>query len=161
MDLKPHKNPERSPSGDLSRFFFTENLNASQIRQLHRHYSREWWTKTRTLKQTRKVVDGSSLIFAYLDEKDRLAAFARVLSDFVFKASIFDLIVSEDYRNAGLGKALIEKILNHPRLEEVASFELYCLPEMSSYYQGLGFEELNDQLILMRRNNLKHHSHTG
>ena len=155
MDLKPRKNPKRNALGDLPGFFFAEDLNSSQIQQLHRLYGREWWTKTRTLEQTRKIIEGSSLIFTYLDEKDHLVAFARVLSDFVFKACIFDLIVSEDHRSAGLGKALIEKILNHPRLEEVASFELYCLPEMTSYYRDLGFEELNNQLIFMRRSNRK------
>lgn len=96
-------------------------------------------------------MEGSSLLFAYLDEEERLVAFARVLSDFVFKACIFDLIVTEDHRDRGLGKALMGKILYHPRLEMVPSFELYCQPEMTPYYQSLGVTVINDQLILMRK----------
>lgn len=39
-----------------------------------------------------------------------LVAYARVLTDFTFKALIFDVIVSENQRGCGLGDKLTELI---------------------------------------------------
>ncbi|WP_456431598.1 GNAT family N-acetyltransferase [Nitratifractor sp.] len=127
-------------------------LTPRQIEELHRLYRQQWWTRDRTLEETRSLVAHSDIVAGYADAAGHLAAFARVLSDFTIKALIFDLIVAEPYRNQGLGKALIQAILDHPALSRVRHFELYCLPEMAPYYETMGFEKQNDTLVLMRRN---------
>ncbi len=126
-------------------------LTPSQIIDLHRLYHSQWWTRDRTLDETRSLIEHSSMIVGFTDERRRLIAFARVLSDFTIKALIFDLIVDEPHRNKGLGKALLQTILKHSKLSRVHHFELYCLPEMTSYYKSLGFKELDHELILMRK----------
>lgn len=73
-----------------------EKLNQKYLQQLHNLYSQEWWCKDRTLIQTQKVVENSSLIVGIIDKYDNLIAFARVLSDFTFKAFIFDVIVAKE-----------------------------------------------------------------
>ncbi len=128
-----------------------DTLTPQQIEDLFRLYSNQWWTRDRTLDETRSLVEHSSLIVGFADARGHLVAFARVLSDFTIKALIFDLIVDEPYRHKGLGKALLQTILNHPRFSRVRHFELYCLPEMASYYESIGFQELNHELILMRK----------
>ena len=79
-----------------------------------------------------------------------LQGFARVLTDYVFKAFIFDVIVAENRRGSGLGKTLVSLVLNHEKLRSVKQFELYCLPEMSGFYEQLGFSSDVDQVELMR-----------
>ncbi|WP_417714868.1 GNAT family N-acetyltransferase [Pseudoalteromonas obscura] len=54
-----------------------------------------------------------------------LVGFARVLSDFIYKAVIFDVIVAPDERGKGLGITLMELIKHHPKLNKVLHFELY------------------------------------
>jgi ribosomal protein S18 acetylase RimI-like enzyme len=61
----------------------------------------------------------------------QLVAFARVLTDGVFKALIYDVIVAPDFRNRGLGTRLEDAIREHPQLRDERHLEPYCLPEMS------------------------------
>jgi ribosomal protein S18 acetylase RimI-like enzyme len=82
-----------------------------------------------------------------------LIGFARVLTDFTFKALIFDVIVNPDYRGLGLGDRLVSLIVSHPRLKSVASFELYCLPELIPFYERHGFGDDVGGIRLMRRTN--------
>ena len=126
---------------------FTEE----QIEDLHELYRREWWTDTRTLVDTKACVEGSQICIGIVDASSRLRGFARVLSDFTFKALIFDLIVSEECRGTGLGDKLMELIVNHERLRRVKHFELYCLPEMHAFYERRGFSPDVGGITLMRR----------
>ncbi len=79
------------------------------------------------------------------------SGFARVLTDRVFKAFIFDLIVVPEHRGRGLGEALMRRILDRPDLAAVRHFELYCLPEMAPLYERLGFSAEVGGILLMRR----------
>lgn len=127
-----------------------DTLSPHHIEQLHGLYKQEWWSKHRTFEQTKKVVSGSQLCIAIVDDDNNLAGFARVLTDFVFKALIFDVIVANNSRKRGLGDKLISTIKHHPALGEVAHFELYCLPEMFAFYQRQGFSEELGHIKLMR-----------
>ncbi len=127
-----------------------EKLNQKQIEQLFNLYKNEWWCKERTLVQTQKVVENSSLIIGIIDNNDTLIAFARVLSDFTFKAFIFDVIVAKAHRGKGLSDKLLSAIINHSKLQNIETIELYCLPEMKPLYAKYGFKEV-DGLSFLRR----------
>ena len=127
-----------------------EQLNQKHIKQLHSLYLQEWWCKDRTLIQTQKVVENSSLIIGIIDSNNNLAAFARVLSDFTFKAFIFDVIVFKEHRGTGLSDKLLNAILKHPKLANIETIELYCLPKMKALYIKYGFKEV-DGLCFLRR----------
>lgn len=125
-------------------------LTAPQIEQLHRLYQQTWWANARTLEQTQRVVAGSPITVGLLDEQQQLRGFARVLTDFVFKALIFDVIVDAPVRGLGYGDELIRQIKNHPDLADVQHLELYCLPEMFAFYQRYGFSTDLGEVRLMR-----------
>jgi len=127
-----------------------ERLDQKQIEQLFHLYRNEWWCKERTLIQTQKVVENSSLIFGIVDSSNNLIAFARVLSDFTFKAFIFDVIVDKAHRGKGLSDKLLSAIINHSKLQNIETIELYCLPEMKPLYAKYGFKEV-DGLSFLRR----------
>ena len=126
-------------------------LKSKHIKQLHQLYQNEWWTDKRTLEETQKVVDNSSIVIGLTNEKDDLIAFARVLTDFTFKAIVFDVIVEKSLRHKGLGTKLMNLIVNHEKLQEVKHFELYCLPEMVEFYKAYGFEDDLNELVFMRK----------
>ncbi len=125
-------------------------LNDNHIEQLHRLYQNEWWSNGRTQETTRKCVANSQLCVALVDTQDELIGFARVLTDFTFKALVFDVIVREDLRGNGLGDMLMSLIRSHERLADVTHFELYCLPEMSDFYARHGFTTDVGNIQLMR-----------
>lgn len=127
----------------------TYHLGPDHIKQLHNLYQHEWWTKGRTLEDTTKCVAGSQVCIGILSEQ-QLVGFLRVLSDFTFKAIIFDVIVERTHRGQGLGNQLIELAKTHPQLRDVKHFELYGLPEMHGFYTKHGFSTEVGNLVLMR-----------
>lgn len=129
------------------------NLNDQQIEELYELYQNEWWTRGRSLQETRDCVNGSQLNIGILSNDNTLVAYARVLTDFTFKALIFDIIVSKDQRGNGLGDKLIGLIKYHGKLASVKSFELYCLPELFSFYEKHGFSVEVGGIKLMRQLN--------
>ena len=97
------------------------------------------------------VIEHSDFAMGLLeDETGSLAGFARVLTDRVYKALVFDLIVAESFRGRQLGRRLMQAILEHPDLLQVRHFELYCLPEMARFYEQWGFTTALGGVALMR-----------
>lgn len=125
-------------------------LQANHIKQLCALYQNETWSKERTQEQTQRCVDGSSIHIGIIDDNGNLAAFTRVLTDGVFKALLFDVIVDEKYRGNNLGSRLVSAVKTHPQLVRVKHFELYCLPELEGFYQKHGFTTDVSNMRLMR-----------
>jgi predicted GNAT family N-acyltransferase len=129
---------------------FIEEFSAAQVENIHRLFGGEWWTKQRTLQETQSCIKGSQICIAALDNKGELQGFCRVVTDFTFKALIFDVIVSRQYRGHRLGDDLMLAIKAHPKLRQVKHFELYCLPELAPFYQKHGFRHDVGGISLMR-----------
>ncbi|MFZ2302205.1 MAG: GNAT family N-acetyltransferase [Gallionella sp.] len=124
------------------------NLNENHIKQLCELYQQEWWTKGRTLEATKECVSGSQICIGIVDSEE-LVGFARVITDYTFKAFIFDVIVRIDQRGKGLGGKLVSLIKSHEKLSRVKHFELYCLPELDEFYSQYGFS-IPSEIQLMR-----------
>lgn len=132
------------------RLHVVDALSARQVMQLHQLFQQEWWSDDRTLDDTQRCVEGSQLCLGLVEPQGQLVGFARVLTDSTFKACIFDLIVRQDWRAQGLGKQLLGLIKAHEKLSRVQHFELYCLPEMLSFYSALDFTTEVGGVQLMR-----------
>lgn len=116
-----------------------EQLTEIQILELLDLYKNEFWSHKRTREQVEKMLAASDIVIGLVDECDRLVAFTRVLTDFIYRAMIYDVIVKPSHRNMGLGAKLMELVTNHPKLSSVELISLYCLPEMITFYERRGF----------------------
>jgi len=119
--------------------------------QLFDLYKGEWWTKGRSKQDVISAFENSDIVIGCLSDDGKLLACARILSDFTFKAFIFDVIIQIDVRGKGLGAAIIDKIRTHDRLQNVKSFELYCPDQLVPFYQKLGFDESSSHLLKWMR----------
>ncbi len=127
-------------------------LTPAQIEQLHQMYGQEWWSKERTLADLPTLLSNSDLLFGLWDEEaQRLAAFSRVLTDWVYRAILFDVIVAADYRGQGLGAKLVEHVTTHPQLAQVECIQLFCTPEMQPFYEKYGFGPAEQRLMVRSR----------
>ncbi|MEE9212374.1 MAG: GNAT family N-acetyltransferase [Phycisphaeraceae bacterium] len=127
-------------------------LTPEQVHELGALYGQAWWTQGRTLDDIEAMLKHSDYIFAAVEKSTgALGGFARVLTDRIYKAFIFDMIVVPDHRGCGLGGQLMDWIVGHPDLQRVKHFELYCLPEMFSFYATWGFSADVQGIQLMRR----------
>lgn len=136
----------------ISTLQFTRRLSGPQIEQLWHMYQAEWWSRGRDIEDVRRAIQHSDLIFAFCDSKTgRLAAFARVLTDYVYKALIFDVIVDRPHRDTGVGRMLLEAVTSHPALQFVENLELYCRPELVDFYRKWGFTADLEEVCFMRK----------
>ena len=114
-------------------------------------YHDAWWACDRTFKDIDVILSNSSFYIGIIDiDNDKLIAFARVLTDHFQYSYIYDVIVDKSYRNLGLGKQLIEIIINHPTINGIKNIELVCRKEMMSFYSRFGFTDSYGKSISMR-----------
>jgi predicted GNAT family N-acyltransferase len=125
-------------------------LTPPQVDQLLHLYQQTWWAADRQLADVQRMLSRSDYLFGLCDaETDVLVGFARVLTDQVYRAIVFDVVVDAAQRGSGLGRLLIQQVINHPVLSQVECIQLFCTPDMRPFYQKYGFEE-TDQLLLKR-----------
>jgi ribosomal protein S18 acetylase RimI-like enzyme len=99
------------------------------------------WVR-RPLKQVKLAIDNSLIIFSlfYKENKEkRLIAFARATSDSTFNATIWDVVVHPQFQRQGLGKILINEIINHLRRSDINTITLFADPHVVKFYKDLGF----------------------
>ncbi|MFY7803125.1 MAG: GNAT family N-acetyltransferase [Limnoraphis robusta] len=127
-------------------------LNQSHIQDLVQLYQSTWWGKGRTLEEVQKMLQHSDMIIGLSNtDNQKLIGFARVLTDYIYRAVIWDVMVDEAYQKQGLGQTLIQSILEHPQLQSIEAFLLVCLPETIPFYEKLGFTSDVGELKLMKR----------
>ena len=110
--------------------------------------SRSYWAKTRPRKRT-DAAFANSLVFGLYDE-NRQIGMGRVITDFSIVAYLGDVFIHEDYRTHGLGKWLVQSILEHPDLKHVRRW-LLATDDAHDLYRQFGFEKLSDVEKWMQR----------
>ena len=95
------------------------------------------WASTRTIDGARHMLVNTDLAISAWDG-DRLVGFGRVLTDYIYRASIWDVIVHPDYQGQDIGTQIMDRILQHPDLKQVELFWL-CTRDKQAFYEKLGF----------------------
>lgn len=114
-------------------------------------FAPEFWTTHRKLEDVKRMIANTDLLFAAVDRDGKLVGFSRVMTDFVYRATLFDVIVSSHVRGGGVGKLLVDAVVNHPKLRDVEAIDLSCKPEMLPFYEMWGFSTDLSGTIFMRR----------
>jgi ribosomal protein S18 acetylase RimI-like enzyme len=124
--------PLKSVKSAIS-FSDRKDIDLSQLLHL---YQQAPWTKGRTAEQAQRMLVHTNLVVSAWDG-ERLVGFGRVLTDYVFRASIWDIIVDKGYQSRGIGADLVRHILHHPTLQHVELF--WLCTRMPGFYERLGF----------------------
>ena len=103
---------------------------------LTRLFQQSPWAKGRTIDDAREMLLHTDLaVSAWAG--DELVGFGRVLTDYVYRATIWDVIVAKPFQGRGIGTELVQRILQHPRLKKVELF--WLCTRMPGFYERLGF----------------------
>ena len=79
-------------------------------------YKNEFGSKKRTHQDVVRMLAASDIIIGLVDENEKLIGFTRILTDFVYRAIIFDVIIKPSQRKMKLGFKLMDAVVNHPQL---------------------------------------------
>ena len=97
--------------------------------------NRSYWAKYRTREQIEKSIK-NSLCFGVYDA-GRQVGFARAVTDYSVMYWLCDVFVDEEYRGQGIGKLLMECIVNHPDLKDLNG--VLATRDAQGLYEKYGF----------------------
>lgn len=123
----------------------TRKPTVAQLQSLYKH---AWWTKDRKNADVAKLLKHPQ-VFLTAWEGPRLIGFARVLTDFTYRAIIADVMVLPGFEGIGIGSDLVKKALKDKRLKTVTGFWLYST-DKQTFYKKLGFEFSPKNLMILR-----------
>lgn len=138
----------------IEKYIIKNDMSDEQLDQLLTLTQQMWWSKDRTMQEINTMLK-HCIPFAVIENNtQRLVAFARVLTDAVKYAYIYDVMAEENLRGRGIGKMIMNAILIHPALSCIKYFELTCAHDMVGYYKKFGFTDNLESVVAMRKKNI-------
>ena len=111
------------------------------VRLIHETLSlSSYWAEGRTLDTVQKSLEHSLCFGLYAGAQQ--VGFARVVTDYATFAWLCDVFVLASHQGQGLGKRLVETVVAHPELRNLAIFLLATRDAHELYHRYGGFEEL-------------------
>jgi GNAT superfamily N-acetyltransferase len=101
--------------------------------------NRSYWGQGRSIEIVRKCIE-NSLCFGMYDKNDDFVGFARVVTDYTIFAYLMDLFILETHRNQGLGKKLLNHIVNDVSFKDIRFWRLDTM-DAHGLYKKYGFKE--------------------
>jgi GNAT superfamily N-acetyltransferase len=122
-------------------FTISTDLSRLDLDTICNFLTRAYWAKGRPREYTERAL-ANSLVFGVYDG-DRQIGLARVVTDYAIFAYLCDVFVHEDHRAHGLGKWLIQTILEHPDLKGVRRW-LLVTSNAHGLYRQFGWDTLTN-----------------
>jgi len=121
------------------------DLEVPQLQDLYQHAP---WAAGRSADGIRQMLSNTDYVFSAWDGR-RLVGFARVLTDGIYRATLWDVVVHPDYQGKGVGDSLLKAVLSHPVLSLVEKFWLNTR-DKQSFYERFGFVRSDQGMVRER-----------
>lgn len=112
-----------------------ENVEWSRMKEIYRSVG---W-KNHDEEKIKKIFQTSSVVAIAYDE-NKITGFGRALSDGVFNAAIYDVVIDKDYQNKGIGQQIIENLL--AQLKDISCVHLVSTSGNEEFYKKAGFRKM-------------------
>ena len=105
------------------------------------------WAQGRTIEQIKQMLANSNVIIS-LWKNDNLIGFGRATTDQVFRAVLWDIVISKDVQRIGLGKVIVEELLKDEKIN--CAEKIYLMTtDSKEFYEQLGFKVNINQTLMM------------
>ena len=122
-------------------FLISTSRELVDLDVVHRFLSNCYWARGISREIVARSIENSLCFGIYLE--GRQIGFGRVVSDFATYAYLGDVFVLEQHRAKGLGKWLMDCIMQHPSLQGLRRWSLVTR-DAHSLYKEFGFTPLNN-----------------
>lgn len=120
-------------------FVITDDASRFDLNKAYRYLSEQsYWAKGEPRAVFDRSVDHSWNLFLHAPSGES-AGMARVITDWATAYYVCDLFVFQEFRGRGLGKALIQSIVEHPTLAPLHGMLLTA--DAHGMYRQYGFEQ--------------------
>lgn len=124
---------------DCSHIQFCDRKSKIDLNQLQALFNLgAFWAQNRSIEDLSVAIANSEPAISVWD-KEQLIGFARAISDGIYRATIWDVVIHPDYQGHGLGRKLVETVLSHPRMNRVERIYLMTTHQQQ-FYERIGFE---------------------
>ena len=121
-------------------FLISTDRERLDLDVIHGFLTTSYWSKGIPRERVIRSI-AHSLCFGVYDGSGTQVGFARVISDFSTYAYVADVFVLESHRGRGLGKAMMESIVQHPSLQGLRRWSL-STRDAHTLYAQVGFTPL-------------------
>jgi ribosomal protein S18 acetylase RimI-like enzyme len=118
---------------DCSHIYFCEEKSKVNLIALRDLFDlAAFWAKDRKIEDLEIAIAHSNPVITIWDNS-LMIGFARATSDGIYRATIWDVMLHPHYRGLGLGRRLVETILNHPSINRVERVYLMTTHQQKFY----------------------------
>jgi GNAT superfamily N-acetyltransferase len=126
-------------------FLISNDKKLLSLDKICEFLSRSYWSKNRSREKIIKSIEYSECYGIYFQNEQ--VGFARLVTDHAVMYWLCDVIIDEKYRKKGLGKKLIEVLVNNEELKDLTG--ILGTMDAHSLYEKYGF--VKDSERFMRR----------
>ena len=138
------------PGMEKINFRIVEGVNQINPDEVVRLLKTTYWADKRSKEKIGKSMRNSSCYGIYLYDEHKLVGFARVISDFATTYYLADVIIDQNYRHRGLGKALVSYIVSLPEYAGLRGILL--TKDAHGLYEKYGFETVDGRAMVKSPN---------
>ncbi|MEC3964617.1 GNAT family N-acetyltransferase [Flagellimonas halotolerans] len=135
-------------------FQISTDKDRLDIQKVHKEVALTYWGKGRSMEETIMTIE-KSICFGMYDEKGEQMAYARIITDGLVFAYIMDVVVFNPNKRKGLGKKLIQHILDRSDVKKVNTVALKTI-DAHHFYENLGFKRIGDSEMWMSIDRVKY-----
>jgi len=119
------------------RFHISTDKSKLDLAIIHNFLKSSPWAENIPLKIVEKSIENSLCFGVY--EGNKQIGFGRVITDYATFAYLADVFIAESFRGLGLGKWLVEFILEYPELQGLRRWLLGTI-DAHGLYRQYGFQ---------------------
>lgn len=128
------------------KYRIAEDLSQMNLNDIIKLLQSTYWADKRSDEQIEKSARNSSCYGIFVEGEDKLAGFARVISDYATTYYLCDVVVDEEYRNKGLGTALVAYIESLPVYAGLRG--ILVTRDAHSLYRKFGYEVVDGRVMI-------------
>ena len=106
------------------------------------------WAKSRTINDLRKCLANSDVIVS-LWVGYEIVGFGRALTDGVYRAVLWDIVIDQNHQGKGYGTLIVRKLLSSNKIKNTK--KLYLMTTNKKlFYSRFNLKEVTSQKLLIR-----------
>ena len=129
-------------------YFFYDSKHAVTAAELQDLYRFTGWGRSRSVEGIEAMLKETSLCFS-ARSAGQLVGFCRIITDFIYRASLWDVVVHPAHQGRGLGSALVDYALTHPAICKIPLILTYT-SEWKSFMESRGFVSSGGVMMMLR-----------
>ena len=129
-------------------FIISNDPEKLDVGFIHGFLTEAYWARNVSLERVKKHIK-HSLNFGIYDQDGRQSGYCRVITDYSSFLWLADVFIPEELQGRGLGKKLLDAVVEHPELQGI---RLWMLGTRTAHtlYHKYGFEEV-DKIFMVKR----------